>query len=90
MSKITRDTKCGIFNTRYTAKIDNGVIKLTSPFIKWVDNSGNLAFANTYIRDAEILAAVHTALNGDYPDADSYGDGYEDAEDFIFRTILNQ
>ena len=86
---ITKDTECGIYQTKYTAKVETDVVRLTSPYIRWVGNSGNLAFENTFIRDKATVDTIHAALDGSYPDADSYGDGYADAEDFIFRTLID-
>lgn len=89
MTIIKRDTVCGIYNTTYRAEISADKIKLTSPYIKWVRENGNLAFENSYIRNPAIVGAANNALSGDYPEADQYGDGYEDADDFIFRLLLN-
>jgi hypothetical protein len=41
----TIDTQCGIYNTEYTLiKHRDGSISVKTPYIKWVNNSGSLAF----------------------------------------------
>jgi hypothetical protein len=46
----TIDTQCGIYNTEYRLiKHKDGSISVKTPYIKWVNNSGSLAFKNVKI-----------------------------------------
>lgn len=89
MTIIKRDTICGIYNTTFRAEIGPDKIKLTTPYIKWVGGNGNLAFSNSHIRNPAIVSAINKALAGEYPEHDRYGDAYEDADDYIFRALLD-
>jgi hypothetical protein len=46
----TIETKCGIYDTEYTLiKHRDGSISIKTPYVKWVNNSGSLAFKNVKI-----------------------------------------
>ena len=46
----TLDTTCGIYNTEYKLIAHkNGTYSVKSPYIKWVNNSGSLAFKTVKI-----------------------------------------
>lgn len=89
MRIINRDTRCGIYDTAYTAAIYPDRVELRMPYIKWVNNSGILAILTEVIKDPKIVTACHTALGGRYPETDQYGDAHDGAEDFILRLLLD-
>jgi|APLak6261659701_1056019.scaffolds.fasta_scaffold00028_14 hypothetical protein len=48
----TIETTCGIYNTKYLLiNHKDGSISIKSPFIKWINNTGVLAFKNVKIKD---------------------------------------
>ena len=63
----TIETKCGIYDTQYTLiQHRDGSISIKTPYIKWVNNSGSLAF-----RIVKINKFVEQALA-------NFGDGIVD------------
>ena len=59
MHEITSNSKVGIWgNQVFTARIYDDKITVTTPYVKWVNNSVNLAFKKTVIRDQIAVNAV--------------------------------
>ena len=63
---ITKDCNVGIYdNCEYIARIYPDRIVVTSPYVKWVGNTGGYAERKERITDTATLAAVHAALEDD-------------------------
>ena len=60
----TIDTQCGIYNTEYRLiKHKDGTISVKSPYIKWTNNTGRLAFKDVKI--TRFVDAAIACFNGD-------------------------
>ena len=63
MKTITMDCTVGIYdNCEYVARIYTDRVVVTSPYVKWVGNSGGYAERKERITDADVLASVRAAL----------------------------
>ena len=63
---ITRDSDVGIWHDQTsTARIYNDKIIIGQPYVKWVDNSGNLNFRKVAIRNQIAIDGVITDMNDD-------------------------
>ena len=59
MHEITSNSKVGIWgNQVFTARIYDDKIIVIIPYLKWVNNSVNLAYKKTVIRDQIAIDAV--------------------------------
>lgn len=63
----TIDTTCGIYDTEYTLIAHrNGSITVKAPYIKWVNNTGNLAFHKAFFPSGPLADKIKQAFaNGD-------------------------
>jgi hypothetical protein len=62
----TIDIKCGIYDTEYTLKSHrNGSITVHAPYIKWVNNTGNLAFRNVKFPAGRLADEIKQAFAAD-------------------------
>ena len=70
MKTITKDCKVGIYdNCEYIARIYADRIVVTSPYVKWVGNTGGYAERKERITDTRTLASVKAALADDAEDS---------------------
>lgn len=67
--KITKDVVVGIYDSEYSANIYADKIIVTTPYIKWIDNSGSLDTKKNAIRDKKIIDKVIAVLNDDCEDS---------------------
>ena len=59
LHEITRQADVGIWaNQSISARIYNDKIIVGQPYVKWANNSGNLAFRKIAIRDKKAVEAV--------------------------------
>ena len=59
LHEITRESDVGIWNNQTsTARIYNDKIIVGQPYVKWIDNSGTLAFKKTAIKNQKSVDAV--------------------------------
>ena len=82
--KSTIDVTCGIYDTEYTVRDYRTHIVVTEPYIKWVNNSGNLAFCKHKITNVDAMAIVRIMAD-DNEMMLSDGDGTINIED-IFKN----
>ncbi len=69
MQTITKDCKVGIYdNCEYVARIYTDRIVVTSPFVRWIDNTGSYWDRKDRITDPSVLAIVRDALAEDTED----------------------
>ena len=67
---ITRESDVGIWkNQTSTARIYNDKIIVGQPYVKWIDNSGNLAFRKVAIRNQIVVDAVLADMADDSEDS---------------------
>ena len=68
---ITRESDVGIWNNQTsTARIYNDKIIVGQPYVKWLHNSGTLAFKKTAIRNQKLVDEVTADMvNGCAADA---------------------
>ena len=59
------DVKCGIYDTQYTVRDHGDHIIVVAPYIKWVGNSGNLAFSSSRIDDAAGITLIRAMVEAD-------------------------
>ncbi len=70
MQTIYKDCKVGIYdNCQYVARIYPDRIVVTSPYVKWVGNTGGYAESKERITDARTLATVQACLADDAQDS---------------------
>ena len=71
LHEITRDSDVGIWESQTsTARIYNDKIIIGQPYVKWVDNSGTLAFKKTAIKNQKVVdKVVADMVNGCAADA---------------------
>lgn len=70
MKTITKACKVGIYdNCEYIARIYADRIVVTSPYIKWVGNTGGYAERKERITDPATLATVRADLADDAEDS---------------------
>ena len=80
---LTKSARVGIYeNCKYVARIYADKIVVTTPFVKWVGNTGGYAERKDTIRDANTIARVCAAISADNFEAawaiigDRLGDAY--------------
>jgi hypothetical protein len=74
--KTTINTKCGIYNTQYSIKDHkNGEVTVRAPFVKWVGDSGHLAFRNNRLAGDDAIAAKEFFKAGELIMAANNGGG---------------
>lgn len=62
----TIDIKCGIYDTEYTlTEHRDGSISVKAPYIKWVNNTGNLAFQTVNIPNGHVAEQIKLAFTAD-------------------------
>ena len=59
------DVKCGIYETEYTIRDYGKKIVVTSPYIKWVNNSGNLDFTKITYKSAVAMKHLREMVEND-------------------------
>ena len=70
LHEITRDHDVGIWNNQTsTARIYNDKIIVGQPYVKWLDNSGNLAFRKVAIRNQILVDSVLADMADDSEDS---------------------
>ena len=63
--KTEIDCTCGIWDTTLTIRDYGDKIVVTNPYVKWVNNNGNLSFEKTTLTSEKALKAVRDmAENG--------------------------
>ena len=55
---LTIDVRVDIWDTEYTARIYRDKIVVTSPYTRWVNNSGSLDSTKDIIRDPGVIASI--------------------------------
>lgn len=64
----TIDTTCGIYDTEATVVFHrDGTSTIRAPYIKWVNNSGNLAFKKVKITNTNHVAILRDLVADDAP-----------------------
>ena len=67
---ITLDSDVGIWESQTsTARIYNDKIIVGQPYVKWIDNSGNLNFRKVAIRNQKVVDAVLADMADDSEDS---------------------
>ncbi len=59
---LGKDCKVGIFNAEYVARVYSDKIIVTTPYVKWVDNSGSYAEKKESIRDQALVDEVRREI----------------------------
>lgn len=68
--------KCGIYDTAYTLTAHrDGTVTVKAPYIKWLNNTGNLAFQRVTFKAGQIADAIKKAFADQ--DVELVGTGYE-------------
>lgn len=63
---ITKDVSVGIWdNEQYVARIYKDKVIVVTPYVKWVNNSGSLAYSKQSIRDQKIVDNVIAEIKDD-------------------------
>lgn len=69
LSTITKDVSVGIWeNEEYVARIYKDKIIVVSPYVRWIDNSGNLDYRRESIRDQKTVDRIIKELDDDCED----------------------
>lgn len=69
MYTITKDVSVGIWNNeKYVARIYKDKVIVVSPYVRWVNNSGNLDYRKESIRDQKTVDRIIQELNDDCED----------------------
>ncbi len=67
---LTKDCKVGIYdNCEYVACIYANHIVITSPYVRWIGNTGSYDERTNRITDPRVLASVHNALADEAEDS---------------------
>ena len=79
LHEITRESDVGIWEGQTsTARIYNDKIIVGHPYVKWIDNSGNLNFRKVAIRNQIAVDVVITDMDDDRED-----DAWERIDNFL-------
>lgn len=62
---LEKDCKVGIYNAEYIARVYSDKIIVTTPYVKWVDNSGSYAEKKESIRDQSLIDEVRREIEDD-------------------------
>lgn len=66
INTITLSTSVGIYDRcAYVARIYKDKIIITTPYVKWIGNSGGYAEKKTAIRELDLIKAIETDLAND-------------------------
>lgn len=66
---ITKDVSVGIWNNEeYVARIYKDKIIVVSPYVRWINNSGNLDYRKESIRDQKTVDRIIQELSDDCED----------------------
>ncbi len=70
MQTITKDCKVGIYdNCMYIARIYVDRIVVTSPYVRWIGNTGGYDERKDRITNPQVLASVHDSLADEAEDS---------------------
>ena len=70
LHEISYDSDVGIWGSQTaTARIYDDKIIVCAPYVKWLDNSGTLAFRKTAIRNQKWIAEVLADITDDCEDS---------------------
>ena len=59
------DVRCGIYDSEYTIRDYGDKITVKAPYIKWVDNSGNLDFVTTTVTHIAAMRVLRYMVEED-------------------------
>ena len=69
MHTITKDVSVGIWNNEeYIARIYKDKVIVVSPYVKWINDSGNLDYRKESIRDQKTVDRIIKELDDDCED----------------------
>ena len=69
LSTITKNVSVGIWdNEEYVARIYKDKIIVVSPYVRWINNSGNLDYRKESIRDQKTVDRIIKELDDDCED----------------------
>ena len=86
--KITKYLQCGIYDTEATLTIGYKHVTLTTPQIKWVNNSGTLDFCKIKMPETIAKKIRELVASGNSEVTDQYGD-VRDIDDYLVELAMD-